>query len=153
MMTALKDPDINVPPPKNADDATPAPQENVDHCVLQVSMSDDPLGWLALSTDSYLEIVKQRVNATSFRFGTGGPDYILPPYGNASQRGLGISNYQTAQFYLPSSWWTKWMLKGKYLLCMYNLQYLGIQKPDDPYNSYLYAWNAYESLQITRQTS
>jgi hypothetical protein len=153
MMAELIAPDINFRPPKNADEATPAPQETDDYCVLQVSVSDNPLGWLAWSTDSYLEIVQQRVDATAFRFGTGGPDYILPPRGNASQRGLGISTYQTAQFYLDSSWWTKWMLKGQYLLCMYNLQYLGIQKPDDPYNSYLFAWNPYQALQITRQSS
>jgi len=152
-MTKLMAPDVNVPPPKNADDATPAPKESEDFCVLQVSVSDNELGWLAWSSDSYLEIVDQRAGATAFRFGTGAPDYILPPYGNDSQRGLGISTYQTAQFYLRSDWWCKWMLKGGYLLCMYNLQYLGIQKPDDPYNSYLFAWNPYQALQITRQSS
>ena len=152
-MKELKSPDMTERPPKRADDATPAPPEDDITCVLQVSISDNPIGWLAWSTDSYLEIVQQRVNATAFRFAPGVPDYILPPYGNASQRGLGISTYQTAQFYLDSAWWTKWLLKGQYLLCMYNLQYLGVKTPDDPYNSYLYAWNGYQALQITRQSS
>ena len=41
-MTKLMAPDVNVPPPKNADDATPAPKESDDFCVLQVSVSDNP---------------------------------------------------------------------------------------------------------------
>jgi hypothetical protein len=151
-MPELLAPDDNYRPPKNADDESPAPPDMDDSCVLQVSVSDKPVGWLAWSGDSYLEIVDQRVNATGFRFGTAGPDYILPPYGDSSQRGLGISRYTTAQFYLPSSWWSKWMLKGKYLLCMTNLQYLGVRDPSDPYNSYLYAYNAYQALQVTRQS-
>jgi hypothetical protein len=152
-MTELLVPDESYRPPKNADDGDPAPQDVDDYCVLQVSISDSEVGWLAWSSDSYLEIVAERANATGFRFGTAGPDYILPPYGDSSQRGLGISRYQTAQFYLPSNWWSKWLLKGQYLLCMSNLQYLGIQDPKDPYGSYLYAFTTYQSLQIARKTS
>lgn len=155
-MTELKAPDINVPPPKNADDATPAPRADDSACVMQVSMSGNPLGWLAASGDNYLEIVEQRVNAATFRFTSPGPDYILPPYGDAGQRGLGISDQQYAQFYLRSDWWSKWILKpsggATYLQCQSNLQYLGVQSPDNPYGSWLCAWNGYEALQITLQT-
>ena len=150
-MTQLIAPDINITLPKNADEVPPAPKDVDDDCVLQVSISDNPIGWLAWSGDSYLQIVAERANATGFRFAAAGPDYILPPYGDSSQRGLGISRYATAQFYLPTDWWSKWMLKGQYLLCMTNVQYLGVEKPDNPYSSFLYAWNPYQALQITRQ--
>src|SRR5918993_1672368 len=156
MMTELKAPDLNAPPPKNADDATPAPQESDDFRLMQVSVGDHPLGWLAWSLDSYLEVVEQRVNATAFRFTAPGPDFILPPYSPVGQRGLGISDEQYAQFYLRSDWWSRWILKpsggATYLQCQSNLQYLGLQSPDNPYVSYLCAWNAYPAVQITLQT-
>jgi hypothetical protein len=149
-MTELLAPDDHVPP-KNADESEGAAQDENDYCVLHVAISGTEVGWLAWSGDSYLAIVQERVDATGFRFGTSGPDYILPPFGDSSQRGLGISRYTTAQFYLPENWWSKFQLTNGYLQCLTNMQYLGVKTPDDPYSAYVYAWNAYEALQVERK--
>ena len=140
-------------PPKNADEAVPAPRPNLRQalgCWLQVSVGGTVIGYLGVSRDNYLEVVAQQPDATVFRFQP--PiDYILPPYGSLGQRGLGQSDQDTAQFYLPSDWWSQYRLaSGGYLQSLYNGQYLSIQTPNDPYNSYLYFYNPYEIVSLTR---
>jgi hypothetical protein len=143
MMAEHKTPDINSGDPVKA--------HAEDYCVLQVSINGKEVGWLNASGDNYLGIAQERVDATAFRFPLGG-GYILPPYGDAGQRGLGISDKAYAQFYLPSSWWSQWKLVRGYLLCENNLQFLSIEKPGDPYGSWVKADNALTPLQLTRQT-
>lgn len=122
-----------------------------DYCVLQVSINGKQVGWLNASGDNYLEIAQMRVDATAFRFPLSG-GYVLPPYGDAGQRGLGISDKQYPQFYLPSNWWSQWRLVRGYFLCEANLQFVAIENSDDPYGSWLRADNALTPLQLTRQT-
>jgi hypothetical protein len=136
---------------RNRADGTPLESDAGDYCVLQVSINGKQVGWLAASGDNYLGIAEERVDATAFRFPAGG-GYVLPPYGDGGQRGLGISDNAYPQFYLPSGWWSQWKLVRGYFLCENNLQFVGIENPDDPYGSWLRANNALTPLLLTRQT-
>lgn len=148
-MAEQNNPDINGNP-KDRADGNALTSDADDYCVLQVSIYGKSVGWLNASGDNYLEIAQQRVDATGFRFPAGG-GYVLPPYGDGGQRGLGISDKAYPQFYLPSDWWSNWKLVRGYFLCENNLQFLSIENPDDPYGSWLKADNALTPLQITRQ--
>ena len=150
-MTAENEtPDTNESPRDRADGA-PLESDADDYCVLQVSINGKTVGWLNASGDNYLGISQERVGATAFRFPAGG-GYVLPPYGDAGQRGLGISDRGYPQFYLRSDWWSQWKLVRGYFLCENNLQFVGIENPDDPYGSWLQANNALTPLKLTRQT-
>lgn len=142
--------DTNVSP-RTRDDGAARESDADDYCVLQVSINGKQVGWLTASGDNYLGIADQRIDATAFRFPAGG-GYVLPPYGDGGQRGLGISDKDYPQFYLRSDWWSNWRLVRGYFLCENNLQFVGIENPDDPYGSWLRADNALTPLQITRQT-
>src|SRR3712207_1855525 len=88
--------------PGDRADGAPVESGPDDYCVLQVSINGKKVGWLNASGDNYLGVAGERVDATAFRFPAGG-GYVLPPYGDAGQRGLGISDKGYPQFYLDSS--------------------------------------------------
>lgn len=122
-----------------------------DYCLLHVAINGTEVGWLTWSSDNYLAIAQEKGDATAFRFPLDG-GFILPPYGESAQRGLGISAGGYPQFWLDSSWWAQWKLVNGYLQCDSNLQFVGILDPKDPYGSWLKVDDAATPLAVTRQT-